>query len=383
MMYRRGGLALPIGGLYHVSVSAVHSSVCPARRDCANEVHSPVRSAEARALRPVSLVVLCCSCMLAGLMRELTRPRAQCELFWYCTLLVSRVQCTELMSRPLRSHRRPLQPASPYSGAEASPAADESEVAHLLERTPSAALCHCQPGVCPWCILQCRHGDLADFLDKFSRRRELLPAECTRGRFILQHCKVWVIDMAEADSVGELEVTTSAEQEDAPPLASAFSIFGGPIGGSARPSSWLSNGPTQAPPPPSHDPPPPPPPPARNSAPFLPLPGWQRALPSAAGAASSTSSGSPWPGPGWYSGIFGWAGLDTWQFWAGARTKWVDYPPEISARLSVMQREGPRWTEYTVNDQTYILDVEKMQQDNPATGRPPRKIRIRPHEIHV
>ena len=48
-----------------------------------------------------------------------------------------------------------------------------------------------------------------------------------------------------------------------------------------------------------------------------------------------------------------------------------------------MQREGLRRTEYMANDRTNILDMEKKQQDNPATDRPPRRIPMRLGEFHV
>ena len=129
--------------------------------------------------------------------------------------------------------------------------------------------------------------------------------QCTRDRFILQNCQIWVVDMEEADLVEQLAVSAAEEKEDAPSFAPVFSVFGGPLGGSARASSWLSHGSTEAPPPPSHDPLPPPPPAARKLATTFSLLEGQRAVPFAAGAASSASPGSSWLGRGWHSGIGG------------------------------------------------------------------------------
>ena len=219
----------------------------------------------------------------------------------------------------------------------------------------------------------------------FTRRRELQPSSCTRGRFILLHCKSWIIERTEADCAGKLPRRRSAVQEGrASCTALGFSLFGPSPDGLALPSSWLDARAREiATPPPPHDPtppriPPPLTPPARFASP--------RGQPSSSSTGrASSSSQSPFacPGPGWYFSQGRWVPLETWQFWAGAMAGWVDYPPEISARLSAMHRDGPRRTEYAANGQSYILDVELMQQADVGSDRPPRRIRISADDIHV
>ena len=254
--------------------------------------------------------------------------------------------------------------------------------AHLVSHSATAALCRCLPGVCPWCILKSRHGDVAHALSLWQTRRDGLPEGCARGRFVLQHVKTWIVELTQADIKEELVEPTEADpteidtESTEPP--ERFSVWT-PSASSALPASSFCRGcpqdasksttpsggrsslPQSRPllaPPPGLPPPPPPP---------LPL-----VSPRRGGGVMLQSSREPPFVP------TSWVGTQVWQFWAGRKSRWRDYSLEISAALSFMALYGPAEADFDIQGWRYRINIVNLTQNNAATDSGPRAIRRRP-----
>ena len=272
--------------------------------------------------------------------------------------------------------------ASPV-GAEASAQLPdlEEKYAALLAMPDCPALAACLPGLCPWCLLRCRHGDLRHALQNVTGRRSVLPLHSGRGRFILQHCLMWIIELAEEAAKGTLEDPddNTAQLEVWREVSSQFGL--GTLSGqgagasSASAAQWLGpdnwpgwsprgsasiRGPSpQVPPmryarhpsPTSH---PPPPPPSSELPPPPPPP------PPAAASRCS------------------------WEVWGGKKSKWVPYPAAVSERLTHMAAHGPPAAWFHVAGWNRWIDVHALTQTTEGSDNEPRKIRTRPvDEIYV
>ena len=118
------------------------------------------------------------------------------------------------------------------------------EYAELCWHVPSEALKERVPGVCPWCCLQCCHGDVRGALSNIALRENALSADAHRGRFILRHCQRWIIERARLDVQGELQSlmdgTEGAQRFLPPPADSSLHGFWPESGAAARDSSGSS-----------------------------------------------------------------------------------------------------------------------------------------------
>ena len=267
--------------------------------------------------------------------------------------------------------------ASP-SGAEAWAALPdlEEKYAALLAMPFSPALATCLPGICPWCTLRCRHGDLRQAMQNVTGRRQHLPLSSGHGRFILQHCLMWVIELAQQAAAGTLadpdnDATALEEWRQASSQLGLGALSGQAAGASSASTSafmgpeawlgWSQRGGARPPKPPqvpyfryarhpspaSHPPPPPP-----SSEPPLPPPPPPRAAPA--------------------TGI--------WEVWGGARTKWVRYPADVSEQLTAMTEHGPPAAWFHVAGWHRWIDVRELTQTTEGSDNAPRKIRMRPVE---
>ena len=281
-----------------------------------------------------------------------------------------------------RMAKRGLGPGA--SSSDASPvrvstaeAVEEVELAVLCAHSPSVALRRCLPGICPWCTLRCRHGDVVSAVESFKRRRSDLPTNCSRGSFMLMHCKRWIMELTSADMRGELAGPETATEVLDSSLAPVFNTFSAAVASSsASRSSTDGGGPCPRLPEQRAGAigfPPPPPPPGLEGL--------------AAGLSQSTLPPPPPPpvahGAQWRpSGVFGaaqpWAPVSVWQYWAGKRTKWQDYSAEVSASLTFMAAHGPAEADFMISGASYRINVEEMTQNNKGTDQPPRAIRVRP-----
>ena len=101
--------------------------------------------------------------------------------------------------------------AAPRRRAAAAVARDLEEHADLITHKASSALCLCILGVCPWCVLRSKHGDLRDALVCFHRRTaEIESSHGSKARFILRDCREWIIDLVAADRRSELHETSDS-----------------------------------------------------------------------------------------------------------------------------------------------------------------------------
>ena len=110
------------------------------------------------------------------------------------------------------------EPPKPSSASTSPPGAEGSleqnlrEQAELGWHVPSDALKECFPGMCPWCCLQCCHGDVRGALSNFALRENALSADAHRGRFILKQCQMWIIERARLDVQGELQAVMAGTE---------------------------------------------------------------------------------------------------------------------------------------------------------------------------
>ena len=277
-------------------------------------------------------------------------------------------------SAPSHPFRVDITPSEELEGA---------ELAALAHHIPSEALRRCLPGLCPWCVLKCRHGDVEQALQSWTRRKADMPSDCNRGRFMLMHCKNWLVALCKADMKGELKEGEVAQEGFLDPsMDTVFNLFTGGGGSSSssrstankitcpRPREQRADAPDSEPPPPpppahvgddsygrSNTPPPPPPP--------LQVPG---AGMHPHGVLEAALGNQPWSPD------------IVWQYWAGRRGKWQNYSAEVSASLTRMAAHGPVEAEFLIAGANYRINVQTMNQDNMATDQPPRSIRVRPVE---
>ena len=123
------------------------------------------------------------------------------------------------------------EPPKPTHACTSPPRAEGSleqnlqKYAELCWHVPSQALKECVPGMCPWCCLQCIHGDVRGALSNIALRGNVLSADAHRGRFILKHCQMWIIERARLDVRGELQslmAGTDGAQRFLRPSADSF-----------------------------------------------------------------------------------------------------------------------------------------------------------------
>ena len=110
------------------------------------------------------------------------------------------------------SGREPPKPTSACtlpSRAEGSLEQTLQQYGALCWHEPSEALRECVPGVCPWCCLECTHGDVpAALLTIALKKAELSPGD-HRALFILKHLEKWIIERAGLDARGEQQSLTA------------------------------------------------------------------------------------------------------------------------------------------------------------------------------
>lgn len=267
--------------------------------------------------------------------------------------------------------------ASP-EGAEASsvPRNLEEVYAPLLDLPRSPALAACLPGICPWCVLRCRHGDVRHALQNVSGRRSHLPMNSGRGRFILQHCLQWIIERAQEAAAGTLvDPDMDAQTMEAwgdvsrtlglgalaqPPAGAAEGSTSAWLG----PESWLGwSEPTAA---------------RRQPPPQIPPMRYAGASSSASWAAPPPPSSEPPPPPPPPPGLPTSSGI--WEVWGGRSTKWVRYPDHVCQQLTHMAAHGTAGAWFFVEGKRRWINVRECTQTTEDSDNPPRKIRIRPTE---
>ena len=120
---------------------------------------------------------------------------------------------------------KPTHACTSPSRAEGSLEQNLQKYAELCRHVPSQALKECVPGMCPWCCLQCIHGDVRGALSNIALRMNVLSADAHRGRFILKHCQMLIIERARLDLRGELQslmAGTDGAQRFLRPSADSF-----------------------------------------------------------------------------------------------------------------------------------------------------------------
>lgn len=275
------------------------------------------------------------------------------------------------------SDARQSETASPSSAEASSSLGLGVRMQFLCDRTPSPALAECLPGVCPWCVVKARHGDFRHAVATIQQRRALLPSQGSSGRFILQHCQNWLTELAEADAAGELRMVHPGDVPHTVPPP-AFTIAPGLPRSSASASSSVPACPAG---------------PSGHWRPWSSQPStsaWLETalVPSQLAHATGDSSRIPPPPPGISSVLpppppppsHQPADFVTWEVWGGKRTKWIPYSMPICLALSRMEVEGPAQADFTHNGTRYTINVQTMEQNNPATEHGPRMIRKRPTE---
>ena len=269
------------------------------------------------------------------------------------------------------------QAASP-SSAEALWHPSDHQYAYLVNRTPTPALTICSTGVCPWCVLCCRHGDVSHALAQFRVRRSQLLHTSSRGRFMLEHCRLWILELAAADAAGTLTQPSVYEETATAALPKRFSTRLPPASsvaaGTSSASHWLGAGPVAAAS--SSTPPPPPvcPPSTLPPPPGLALPE------SAAPSDQPPNVGASWLYQSQIDGSYQWVPRDIWQFWAGKRTKWQAYSLGGCAALSHMALHGPFEHVFSIEERRYCINVRDLTQKCLETDGEARVIRIQPVE---
>ena len=274
----------------------------------------------------------------------------------------------------------------PPSGVKASsgPVRDERFQA-LCYRSPTAALAECSPGLCPWCVVGARHDDLRHTLALLDiRRPTLLDAE-DRERWMLAHCRSWLLELAETDEARILKpLPSDASWRAWPPTC--FSMFqpADPIRAAGTPAVVPAG---------TLVPPPPPPVPSTPQTPSE----WLAAeVPMAAPAQSWSSSGertggstsvlNPLPLPPLPAGPSmapSPRDYEMWDVWCVitkcGRPGKSGAARSVCLALSRMEKHGPPQKDFVIDGKSCTVDVVALEQDNPATGNPPRQIRKRPH----
>ena len=260
-----------------------------------------------------------------------------------------------------------------------SEAGEDADLAPLFAHSPSVALCVCLPGMCSLCALKCRHGDVRQALETWKKRRVDLPSDCTRGRFMLLHCKQWIVELCTADMRGELEGPKPPPEVLASNLDQHANTFTAAVASSsASRSSTDGGGPCPRLPERRAGAiglPPPPPPPGLEG-----LAGGQCRSTLPPPRPSPAARGAQWRPSGVPGATEPWAPVSVWQYWAGKRTMWQDYSAEVSASLSYMAAHGPAEADFMISGACYCINVQRMTQDNQGTDQPPRAIRVRPVE---
>ena len=213
---------------------------------------------------------------------------------------------------------------------------------------------NCVGNICPWCILDARHG----YLGEARRRFEHLTAELPHDSppellWILLHCRAWCERICdECPAVAGEEAGTST--------------------GGAASSSWSTL-------------PPPPPRPLRAAAASM-QPRPPRTRPAAAPATSARHPGKGAAAPGppadpWGVPLPG--HLDAqWDFecWTGPSCKWVAYPEDTQEQLRAAYNAGGGILVVMVNGSHMEVSTtpDDMWQNNPSTSAKPRKVQLSP-----
>ena len=219
----------------------------------------------------------------------------------------------------------------------------------------------CQGNLCPWCILDARHGYLQEARARAAKlTSELPPGTPPEALRVLKH------------SVGWCEKICEQYPCEPPP---PFSIFGPPAGsGTGSASSGASGIPsTQLAcwrDPESVT--------ASTHAPAA----RQAALATAGAAQQRPNTAAPFlqldewgvPVPGC---------LDAnWVFecWSGPKYRWVAYtePTQVQLQRAYNNREGVQTVDVKANQMQVSVAPGDMWQNNPDTGNNPRKLRISP-----
>ena len=235
-----------------------------------------------------------------------------------------------------------------------------------MTRSPADAdklviLLGCEGNVCPWCILDARHGYLDEAYHRVAQLKEQLSSESPpEAAWILMHCQRWCEKLCEKYDVKPRSLE-SPEPRPSPTDART---------GTASSSAAC--------------PPPPPEPPRErmDAAAVRRPPPWARPPPriieslpthvSPAPIQQLNEEGVPVPGH-----------LDAqWEFecWTGPSRKWVAYPEPTQRLLRAAYNSRAEPQRVLVNDVEMEISVtpDDMWQNNRWTENPPRKVRLAP-----
>ena len=224
----------------------------------------------------------------------------------------------------------------------------------------------CQGNLCPWCILDARHGYLHEAQIKATSLVTEMPDDAPKeALWIAMHAQRWCEKICEQ------------YPREAPAAWSAFSgQAGAGTGSGASSASWF----------------PPPPPPA-----VPPLSMRSRTSPTAwlSGPSDSQTAGTPTgpagsrpaapdpvlrldengvPLPGFLDGDW------VFECWTGKKYKWVAYeePTQVQLRRAYNNHEGVQNVMVLGTEMQVSVTPGDMYQDNPNTGAPARKVQIAP-----
>ena len=219
----------------------------------------------------------------------------------------------------------------------------------------------CQGNLCPWCILDARHGYLDEAYHRVAQLREqLTPDSPPQAAWILMNCTQWCEKICEQYDVE-------------PRLLKSPAPRGGHTGARTESASGSADCPSSPPSPPrqrtglapsqSHPPWAQPPPHVIESQPTRVSPAPHQQL---------NEEGVPDPGH-----------LDAqWDFecWTGPSRKWVAYPELTQQLLRAAYNSGAGPQQVLVNDVKMEISVtpNDMWQNNPWTENPARKVRLAP-----
>lgn len=213
----------------------------------------------------------------------------------------------------------------------------------------------CLGEICPWCILDVRHGHIEEARQRVNHLYGQLSWDAPlEPRWIVQNCLNW------------------CERHCAEfPAAAAGDAAGSSTSGSASSSRRPV--------------PPPPHPPPRSDASSM-QPRDPRAPPAAAAPASASHGGTGAAAQGPRldeSGVPLPGHLDAqWDFecWTGRSLKWVAYPEQTQERLRASYNGGGGVEMVVVNESHVEVSTtpDDMWQNNPNTEAKARKVRLAP-----
>ena len=253
----------------------------------------------------------------------------------------------------------------------------------------SWGLASCKPGMCPWCLLGCAHGNLEHAERRAIEQLEELERE--RAAHWAGHLVLLLLDWCRADCTN-LPATVLGPDVAWRGLA-ALGIYAGldvtqslavQLSGPARAASSAAvQQQARAKAAPGNNMPPPAP---RDQGEDTPQGTRKRSespllvpdAPPVALAPPRQASQEP-PAPQ-LVGETRHSDEDIWEYYGGSRTGWVPYDLATQRLLRQCHAGGGGTTLVKIGTRTWWIDnrPSKMEMSNPVEGQGPRKIRIRP-----